>query len=748
MTTQTQVRTPLDAGRPRDAATEPVDRWALAALALATLLPSLATSIANVALPTLATTFGAPFHAVQWVVLAYLLAVTSAIVGAGRLGDLHGRRRTLVAGLGLYTAASAAAGLAPGLPVVIAARTGQGLGAAVMMSLALALVGEVVPKARMGRAMGMMGATSAVGTALGPSVGGVLLAWAGWRAIFLVHVPLGLLALHLVRRHLPQGGRADAAHRVAFDHVGTLLLAVTLTAYALAVTTGRGSLGVAQVALLVAAALGAGLFVVFEARTSAPLIRPAMLRDPALGAGLTTSTLVATVVMTTMVVGPFHLSRSLDLDARTLGLVMSVGPLVAALTSVPAGRLVDRFGSRQATLVGLAGMAAGTSALAVVPESFRVAGFLLPIVVVTAGYAVFQTANNTGVMKDVGDEQRGVVSAMLNLSRNLGLVTGASVMGAVFATATGTSELTTAPPEQVAAGMRSAFVVATVLVLVALLVALARRVSVTRPTLPVAGLLAIAVGWGFAGDATAAQVGLDRGEPSSHAATDPAVHAGDAGVWGGQALTVDLRRPGQRVGALVSLEVAERTLGPTWQGTVRPGLGVLGSIGRTDLSLSAGYGFVAAHPPAGTWQVEHRLWQSLQADTRLAKDNPVRLTGRLRVEERALPGSEDFQVRLRLLVRGLAPIGRSGWGISVWDEAFARLNSIDVSDAGFDQNRVFVGPYYQSAGGVRAEIGYVNVLADRKDGVTGKHALFDSHVASLQLTVGLKAFSPEHGSRR
>ncbi|RUU12172.1 MFS transporter, partial [Mesorhizobium sp. USDA-HM6] len=146
---------------------------ALTSLSLAMLLSSLSTSIANVALPTLATAFAASFPAVQWVVLAYLLAITSMIVSVGRLGDLVGRRLLLIAGLTLFSAASLAAALAPTLPLLIAARAAQGLGAAVMMALTIAIVGETVPKERTGSAMGLLGTMSAVGTALGPSLGGV-----------------------------------------------------------------------------------------------------------------------------------------------------------------------------------------------------------------------------------------------------------------------------------------------------------------------------------------------------------------------------------------------------------------------------------------------------------------------------------------------------------------------------------------------------------------------------------------------
>ena len=185
----------------------PSVRWALASLSLSMLLSSLGTSIANVGLPTLAQAFGASFQEVQWVVLAYLLAITTLIVSVGRLGDIIGRRRLLLAGIVLFTVASVLCGVAPTLWLLIAARAAQGLGAAIMMALTMAFVGETVPKARTGSAMGLLGTMSAIGTALGPSLGGVLIAGLGWRAIFLVNVPLGVLAFVLAYRHLPADRR-------------------------------------------------------------------------------------------------------------------------------------------------------------------------------------------------------------------------------------------------------------------------------------------------------------------------------------------------------------------------------------------------------------------------------------------------------------------------------------------------------------------------------------------------------------
>lgn len=450
-------------------------RWTLISLSLAMLLSSLGTSIANVGLPTLARAFDASFQAVQWIVLAYLLSITAVIVSVGRLGDAVGRRRVLIAGIFLFTAASVLCGIAPTLGWLIAARAVQGLGAATMMALTMAMVGEAVPKEKIGSAMGLLGTMSAAGTALGPSLGGGLIAGFGWRSLFLINAPLGLLALFLAHRHLP-GDRVRAkTDAVGFDATGTLLLALTLGAYALAMTLGRGNFGALNQTLLLAAIVGLALFVLAEKKAAAPLIRLAMFHQPGLKGSLVMSALVSTVLMATLVVGPFYLSRALKLNAGLVGMVMSAGPLVAALAGVPAGRLVDRFGASLTTIVGLAGVATGASVLSALPAPSGIPGYIIPLIVLTAGYALFQAANNTAVMANLRPDQRGVISGLLNLSRNLGLITGASVMGAVFAFASGTHDIMAANPAAVTTGMRVTFALATGLIVGALAIAVGSR---------------------------------------------------------------------------------------------------------------------------------------------------------------------------------------------------------------------------------------------------------------------------------
>ncbi|MER9950279.1 MFS transporter [Mesorhizobium sp. M0047] len=449
-------------------------RWALASLSLATLLSSMGTSIASVGLPSLMQNFGSSFQSVQWVVLAYLLAITTLIVSAGRLADMFGRRPLLLGGIALFTSASVLCGLAPTLGLLIAARAVQGFGAALMMALTLAFVAETVSKERTGSAMGLLGAMSAIGTTLGPSLGGLLIAGFSWRAIFLVNVPLGVLTFALAWRALPARSKTVQADRGTFDVMGTVLLALTLAAYGMAMTLGRGNFGALNISLLIAAGIGGFLFAAVQARVKNPLIQLAGFRDLQLSASLAMSLVVATVMMATLVVAPFYLSRGLGLDAAMVGLALSAGPLVSTLSALAAGRLTDRFGAHRMMVAGLLSLATGTFLLSLAMTKLGIAGYVVPITVTCVGYALFQTSNNAAVMTGVGAGERGVVSGLLNLSRNLGLITGASLMGAIFAVASARGHEGIGPlsSDAAARGMQVTFQTATVLALVALVLAL------------------------------------------------------------------------------------------------------------------------------------------------------------------------------------------------------------------------------------------------------------------------------------
>ncbi|KHT28545.1 MFS transporter [Pectobacterium carotovorum] len=379
-------------------------------LALAILSASLGTSIANIALPTLTAVFSAPFAQVQAVVIAYLAAMALSVVIAGRLGDRYGLKPVFITGLGLFAIASLLCAIAPQLWQLIAARAFQGIGAAFLMTLGMALLRQTAGEKHVGRAMGIVGTVSALGTALGPSVGGFLLAIAGWRSLFWIQIPLVTIVLFMAFTLLPATPVKEKA------------------------------------------SLSGGL----------------SLRNTTLLPNLTINAAVTAVIMTTLIVGPYYLGLGLGLKETLVGLVMAIGPAVATFSGIPSGRLVDTWGFRRALTAGLSLVVTGTFMLAILPNLLGVTGYILAIIVLTPGYQLFQAANNTATLAEVPGNQRGTVSGLLNLSRNIGLIAGASIMGQVFALGVGTEDFTHAAPASLANGMQLTFFLAGAMVLVAI----------------------------------------------------------------------------------------------------------------------------------------------------------------------------------------------------------------------------------------------------------------------------------------
>lgn len=450
----------------------PSEKRGLVALAMAMLIGSLGVSVATVALPALARDFSVPVAQLQWVVLAYLLSVTVTVVAGGRLGDLAGNRPVLLAGLGVFSLASAACALAPSPGALIAARAAQGIGGAILMALPVSIIRDTVPKERTGAAMGLMGTMSAIGTALGPSLGGLIIAWSGWRAAFLLLTVAGVAVFALAAREVRLPQNARLATWRSLDLPGTVVLALALAAYSLSITGASSGLTAGGGLLLLAAAAGFAAFIAIERRREMPLVQLGLLRERLISASLFMNLLISSVMMSTLVVGPLYLAFALDLDDALVGIVMAVGPATAALSGIPAGRLTDRFGARRMLLAGLLQTIAGLVCFALVPGYVGVIGYVLALMLLTPGFQLFLAANNTSLMLAAPEAQRGMVAGLLGLSRNLGFMTGAAAMGALFSLRAGSPDIAQASPGAVGAAFSATFVVAAGLAVLAVLVAL------------------------------------------------------------------------------------------------------------------------------------------------------------------------------------------------------------------------------------------------------------------------------------
>jgi len=235
-------------------------------------MSTLDSSIVNISLPTLVESFQTSFANIQWVVLSYLLVLTSLMLGVARLGDMYNKKRIYLAGMILFAFSSLLCGLAPSIHWLIALRALQGLGAVLMQSLGMAIVTQIFPAKERGRVLGIMGGIVSIGIAVGPPLGGLLISLAGWPSVFWVNVPVGILAAWIVIRYVPDLKPSNPDQR--FDFVGALIVMALMSAYALGMTRGQET-GFGQpltLVLLAAVAAGVGLFVWVERRISQPMV--------------------------------------------------------------------------------------------------------------------------------------------------------------------------------------------------------------------------------------------------------------------------------------------------------------------------------------------------------------------------------------------------------------------------------------------------------------------------------------------
>jgi EmrB/QacA subfamily drug resistance transporter len=390
-------------------------------------------TVVRVALPAIQRELGASDVIQAWVVNAYLLALGVLVVAGGRAGDLFGRRRAFLLGLGLFTACSVLAGLAPDGGTLVGARVGQGAGAAIMTPGTYSTVTDAFAGPRLGRAMGVLTGTAAVGLSVGPLLGGILIELAGWRSIFFINVPVGVVAAALVLRSVPERREAAAP---SIDVRGLLALGAALVALNVGVMQAEswGWLAPATVGLVAGGLLGLVAFMRLERQAAAPLIDPVLLRRRASAAadGVGFCAQFASTALTVLVA--IHLQEALGASALTAGLLLLPLTVPVALSAPLGGRLLGTVGARRVVGAGMLAMGVGTAAVGL----GALGGHYLPmapgLVLFGVGFAILLTAMTTAVMAGAAEDERGMVSGIYNTARNVGAALGVAVASSLLAT--------------------------------------------------------------------------------------------------------------------------------------------------------------------------------------------------------------------------------------------------------------------------------------------------------------------------
>jgi len=410
------------------------NKWTLFSIvALGVLMATIDSSIVNVSLPVIARNFGAPLGGlVEWVVIGYLVVISALLLTAGRISDIVGRRATWGWGLAVFTAGSALCGAAWSIEALVGCRALQGLGGALLMAVSPAMIVGAFPPNQRGRALGLNALVVGVGISIGPTLGGVVVQHFGWRWIFYVNVPLGILGVLATATLLPRD-RPGSAGRV--DWLGAVLVAFGLGGLAAALSFGS-ELGWSSIPLLAGTAIALLALVglgIHLRRVSQPVIDPGLFKNRVFSSASASLLLSFVSTFAVAFLMAFYLEDLRGWPADRAGLLLTPLPLTSAIVSPASGALADRIGSQKLAASGMLVSAMGLASISAIDEKTGVGKLIAGLVVIGIGQAVFRAPNNSALMGSAPRDRQGVAAGVLATARVMGQGLSVALAGALFA---------------------------------------------------------------------------------------------------------------------------------------------------------------------------------------------------------------------------------------------------------------------------------------------------------------------------
>ncbi len=420
-------------------------KWlVLGAIGVGAFMTTLDTSVVNIILPVITRTFRSDVATVEWVVTIYLLVISSLLLMFGRLGDMRGHKSLYLIGFVIFITGSALCGAAPSAMMLIAFRTLQALGAAMLFANSPAILTHNFPARQRGQALGMHGMMTYLGLTVGPSLGGWLTDHFGWRSVFYINIPVGLLALWLSSRAIPKDVPSEPSQK--FDVLGASLFTAGLTALLLALDQGEswGWNSSPIVILFLASALLLGAFLVVESRVGSPMLDLSLFKIRSFSAAVASSLLNYICLNCALFLLPFYLIQGRGLDPARAGLILTAQPVIMMIATPLSGRFSDRIGSRLPGTTGMAILAIGLSLLASLGSTTPFGLVALVLAVIGLGTGIFIAPNSSALMGSAPKERQGIAAGILATARNVGSILGVGFAGAIFTTALNGTPLATA----------------------------------------------------------------------------------------------------------------------------------------------------------------------------------------------------------------------------------------------------------------------------------------------------------------
>lgn len=429
--------------------------WVLAVVGIGTFMSALDGSVVNTALPIIGRETHSPLPTLEWVILVYLLTIISTLLMFGRLSDIYGRKRFYLAGMSVFVIGSALCGLAPGVGVLILFRGIQALGSAMALALGPAILTQTFPSCERGRALGMQATLTYLGLATGPALGGLLTHHLGWRSVFYINVPIGMIVLPIAIKALKQE-RSESSQ--SFDVIGTILMAVGLSSLMFAFTKGP-HIGWNSPPVFLTLALGIVTltsFIVVERTTRNPLLDLTLFRNWTFAASTFAAFLNYVCSAAVSFIMPFYLIYACGYRVDFAGLLLIATPAVMSVTAMPSGWLSDRFGPRLPATIGMAITVSALLLLRTLQAGTHPLVVSLHLAMIGLGIGLFTSPNNSAIMGSAPISSRGIAGAILATARNLGFVIGVACAGMIYTSRLNVLRTTLSEPAAITQSMHDA----------------------------------------------------------------------------------------------------------------------------------------------------------------------------------------------------------------------------------------------------------------------------------------------------
>ncbi len=455
--------------------------WILVAVGVGTFMSALDGSVVNTILPVIKQNFQSSISAVEWAVVVYLLVVSGLLLAFGRLGDLFGHKSFYLAGYVIFIAGSVLCGLASTAMALVFFRGLQAIGGAMLFSNSPAILTQTFPPQNRGRVLGLQGMMTYLGLMTGPALGGFLAQLFSWRAVFYINIPIGFSALLLSIVFIPN--LPSEAKKEPFDIAGSLLFISGLVALMLGLNQGSnwGWASPAVLSLVIGSMLILAVFIYVERHTAAPMLDLSLFKTQLFSAGALAALLNYIALYSVIFLMPFYLIQGRGFNPASAGLLLTAQPLMMAIVTPLSGSFSDKVGSRVPATLGMAILAVGIMMLSWLNGSSPTAYIVISLAVAGLGVGLFVSPNNSAIMGSAPRQRQGIASGVLATARNVGMVLGVGLSGAILSTIASTannSQLIN--PSLLYNATRVGFICATVIAILGCVVSAIRGTKVPR----------------------------------------------------------------------------------------------------------------------------------------------------------------------------------------------------------------------------------------------------------------------------